>query len=124
MIGGLSGALLDRTIPIHMERAPKGNHRKSTKLKAIARAAAPLREKLEAYAIQMSQALTELYDKAPDEGYWPHIRDREAELWEPFLLHARLASAAEEARLFLVRAREAAEAEPRPGPKPIERPIP
>jgi len=84
-IGGLSGPLLDRAIVIHMERAPrKGNHRKSTKLKAVTQAAAPLREKLEAYSLQVADVLAELYDSAPDEGCWPGIRDREAELWEPY----------------------------------------
>src|ERR1700747_1014276 len=48
----------------------------------------------------MSDRLTDLYDEAPDEGYWPHIQDREAELWEPLLMHARLAGAAEEVRLL------------------------
>ena len=100
-IGGLSGPLLDRAIVIHMERAPrKGNHRKSTKLKAVTQAAAPLREKLEAYSLQVADVLAELYDSAPDEGCWPGIRDREAELWEPLLFHARLAGPNTEARLL------------------------
>jgi Protein of unknown function (DUF3631) len=101
VIGGLSGALLDRCITLHMERAPrKGNHRKSTKLKAVTRAAATLREKLEAYSLQVTAALIELYDGAPDQGYWPDIRDREAEIWEPLLFHARVAGPEMEARLL------------------------
>jgi hypothetical protein len=103
VIGGLSGALLDRSITIHMERAPrKGNHRKSTKLKAVTRTAGPLRKKLEAYSLQVADALVEVYDSAPEQGYWPDIRDREAEIWEPLLLHARLAGREAEARLLEV----------------------
>ena len=43
-----------------------------------------------------------LYDKEPDEGYWPEIVDREAELWGPLLTHARLAGKEPEARLLQV----------------------
>src|SRR5206468_2976544 len=71
-----------------------------TKLKAVTQAAAPLREKLEAYSLQVADVLAELYDSAPDEGCWPGIRDREAELWEPLLFHARLAGPNTEARLL------------------------
>jgi hypothetical protein len=101
VIGGLSGALLDRSITIHMERAPrKGHQRKSTKLKAVSHAAAPLREKLEAYSLQVADQLIALYDAAPDQGNWPDIRDREAEIWEPLLFHARIAGQAMEAQLL------------------------
>ncbi|PYV66758.1 MAG: hypothetical protein DMG96_41420 [Acidobacteria bacterium] len=59
-------------------------------------------EKLEAYTIQGSPALTHLYNTEPDAGYWPAITDREAELWSPLLYHARLAGGDLERRLLAV----------------------
>src|ERR1700751_5080200 len=61
-IGGLSGALLDRCIVIHMERAPKGGKRKSTRIRAIAHDSKMLVEKLDAYALQFRDELQRLYD--------------------------------------------------------------
>ena len=89
LIGGLTGPLLDRSIPIHLERAPHGHKRKSTRVRPLKRAAAPLVEQLKAYALQAKDELTGLYDEEPDEGYWPWLEDREAEIFGPLLYHAR-----------------------------------
>ena len=97
-IGGLRGALLDRCIVLLMVKRPAGIRLKPVKEKALRRAAEELRERLEAYALQMREPLAAAYDAAPDEGYWPALADREAELWEPLLLHARLAGPELEAR--------------------------
>lgn len=102
VIGGLSGALLDRCLIIHMQRAPRGSKRKSTRIRAVARDSKPLIEKLEVYAVKYRDELKKLYDAEPDQGYWPGIIDREAELWGPLLTHARLIGVAAEARLLKV----------------------
>ena len=99
-IGGLSGALLDRCLVIHMEKAPRGSVRKSTRQKVMHRDASGLITQLEAYAIQFSDALQRLYEAEPDCGYWPSITDREAELWGPLLIHARLAGIEAENKLL------------------------
>jgi len=57
---------------------------------------------LEAYALQSSDALRRLCEAEPDCGYWPTITDREAELWGPLLIHARLAGSDAEAKLLAV----------------------
>ena len=98
-IGGLTGALLDRCLVIHIEKAPKGSVRKSTRHRALHRDVRDLVVQLEAYALQSSDALRRLYDAEPDCGYWPSITDREAELWGPLLIHARLAGPDAEAKL-------------------------
>ena len=101
-IGGLTGALLDRCLVIHMEKAPKGSVRKSTRHRALHRDRQELVVQLEAYALQSSDALRRLYEAEPDCGYWPSITDREAELWGPLLIHARLAGPDCEAKLIAV----------------------
>ena len=101
-IGGLTGALLDRCLVIHMEKAPKGSVRKSTRHRALHRDARHLVALLEAYAVQASDTLRRLYEAEPDCGYWPSITDREAELWGPLLIHARLAGPDSEAKLIAV----------------------
>ena len=101
-IGGLTGALLSRCLVIHMSRAPKDFPRKSTRLRALERDAKPLRRLLEAYGLKAKITLTELYEAEPDAGYWPMITDREAELWGPLLIHARVAGPDIEARLLEV----------------------
>ena len=53
--------------------------------------AAPLKEKLEAYALQNHERLQRSYEDQPDEGYWPQISGREEEVLGPLLIHARLA---------------------------------
>lgn len=101
-IGGLTGALLNRCLVIHMEKAPKGSVRKSTRHRALHRDTRHLVAQLEAYALQASDALCRLYEAEPDCGYWPSITDREAELWGPLLIHARLAGPDAEAKLLAV----------------------
>jgi hypothetical protein len=101
-IGGLTGALLSRCIVVHMTRAPKDFPRKSMRLRALERDAQPLRHLLEAYALQARPTLIQLYEAEPDAGYWPMITDREAELWGPLLIHARVAGPEIEARFLRV----------------------
>lgn len=85
-----------------MEKAPKGCVRKSTRHRALHRDRRDLLVQLEAYALQSSDALHRLYEAEPDGGYWPSITDREAELWGPLLIHARLAGPDAEAKLLAV----------------------
>lgn len=101
-IGGLTGALLDRCLVIHIEKAPKDSIRKSTRQRALNRDVRHLVMQLEAYALQFSDSLLRLYEAEPDSGYWPSIADREAELWGPLLIHARLAGPDSEAKLLAV----------------------
>jgi hypothetical protein len=101
-IGGLTGALLDRCLVIHMEKAPRGSVRKSTRHRALRRDAKHLLTQLEAYAVQAEQALRQLYEAEPDCGYWPSISDRESELWGPLMSHARLAGPEAETKLLAV----------------------
>jgi hypothetical protein len=101
-IGGLTGALLDRCLVIHIEKAPKASVRRSTRHRALFRDGRHLVEPLEAYALQSSESLLRLYEAEPDCGYWPTITDREAELWGPLLIHARLAGPESEAKLLAV----------------------
>jgi hypothetical protein len=101
-IGGLDGALLDRCIVVHMEKAPKSHVRKSSRDRALRRDSQPLVKQLEAYAIQAKDALRQLYEAEPDCGYWPSISDREAELWGPLLIHAKCIGPQAEARLLAV----------------------
>ena len=102
VIGGVTGTLLSRSIVIHMERAPRNSVRKSTRLRSLERDAKLLRETLESYSLQIRAALIERYEAEPDEGYWPQITDREAEIWGPLLMHARLASPELEVELLHV----------------------
>jgi hypothetical protein len=104
-IGGFKDALLDRTIVIHLEKAPPNHVRKSTRQRHLRRDSAQLREWIEAYAEQSREPLSELYANEPDAGYWLELRDREAELWGPLLLHSRLIGPEWEARLLAVAVR-------------------
>jgi hypothetical protein len=104
-IGGLTGPLLSRCIVIHMEKAPVGQVRRSSRQHQLRRDSEPLREIIEAYAEQSPTVLTKLYDEEPDAGYWPQLQDREAELWGPLLTHARLIGPDCEARLLEVASR-------------------
>jgi hypothetical protein len=97
-IGGLRGALLDRCVVIVMARRPEGTRLKPVKEKSLRRDAEPIRERMEAYALQAHEALAAAYESEPDGGYWPALADREAELWEPLLHHARLAGIETETR--------------------------
>jgi hypothetical protein len=101
-IGGVTGALLSRCIVIHMEKAPAGHVRKSSRQHQLRRDSARFRELLEAYGEQTRDALLRCYEQEPDEGYWPQLRDRESELWGPLLTHARLIGPELESRLFNV----------------------
>ena len=103
-VGGLNGTLLSRCLVLHMDRAPRNHKRKSTRTRAISRLATSLVERLEAYATQNTKELCELYNQEPDEGYWPEISDREAELWGPLLIHARLIGKDAEQELLRVAA--------------------
>jgi hypothetical protein len=94
-IGGFKGTLLDRGIVIHLEKAPG---LPQTRQKVLAREAAPLKEKLEAYALQFRAKLERLYDDEPDITYWPAFSGRESEVWGPLLSHARLANTGIERR--------------------------
>ena len=100
VIGGLTGTLLERSIVLHMGKKPQGVQLKRCREKILDRDAKPLREQIEAYALQARAELTRLYDFEPDEGYWPAISDREAEIWGPLLIHARVAGPEVEARLL------------------------
>ena len=95
-IGGISGALLDRCIVLHMERMPAGTKLRSSRIRPLKRDTGSLTLRLRAYAIQYRDSVQALYDNEPDEGYWPDVTDREAELWGPLLIHARVAHAEEQ----------------------------
>jgi len=81
-------------------KGSRGHRRKSTRIRALKRDSAPLVLALEGYAVQATSALTKLYDDEPDEGYWPQVEDREAELYGPFLIHTKLIGPEAEARLL------------------------
>jgi len=85
---------------VHMEKAPSVHVRKSTRQRQLQRHSAPLREAVEAYAEQSRESLAVLYENEPDQGYWTQLRDREAELWGPLLMHARFIGPELEARLL------------------------
>ena len=102
-IGGVTGALLDRCIVLHMERLPAGKKLRSSRLRVLKRDTVPLIENLKAYAVQSRNRLEALYNSEPDEGYW-ELKDREDELWGPLMIHARtIGKAAEEKLLAVVR---------------------
>lgn len=105
LIGGLTGALLDRCLVLHMERAPKNHIRKPARIRAVRNAAAELVPRLEAYAEQNADGLRQLYEDEPDAGYWSEITDREHELWGPLLLHAKLMGNETEKKLLRIAAR-------------------
>jgi hypothetical protein len=86
-IGDFDGTLLSRGISIHLTKKyglPQSFYR------VVKREAAPLRQQLEAYAVQKAKPLEELYEQQPDETYWPWLTARESELFMPLLMHARL----------------------------------
>src|SRR5262249_46839112 len=90
VIGGLKGALLDRCIVIHLEKVPSGIILASTRENILEKDAKELLRQLAAYREQKKDILVALYEAEPDEGYWPSLQGREAELWAPLLLHARI----------------------------------
>ena len=97
-IGGFRGTLLDRGIVMHLEKARLRKARR----KVLLRYATPLKEALEAYALQYRTELEQLYENEPDDGYWSAISGREEEVWGPLLTHARLAGSEIEARALPV----------------------
>ena len=86
-IGSFRGTLLDRGIVIHLEKA---HGLRQMRRNVLMREAVPLREKLEAYALQNRARLEDLYHSEPDDGYWSQISGREEEVWGPLLLQARV----------------------------------
>ena len=98
-IGGFKGTLLDRGIVIHLEKA---RGLPQTRRKVLKKEAAPLKEALEAYALQYRTQLEHLYENEPDETYWPQLSGRESEIWGPLLTHARLAGPQIEKRALAV----------------------
>ncbi|MGA3317166.1 MAG: DUF3854 domain-containing protein [Candidatus Korobacteraceae bacterium] len=98
-IGGFKGTLLDRGIVIHLEKA---RGLPQTRRKVLKKEAAPLKEALDAYALQYRAALENLYENEPDETYWPQLSGRESEIWGPLLTHARLAGPQVEMRALTV----------------------
>jgi hypothetical protein len=98
-IGSFRGTLLDRGIVIHLEKAHwLRQKRRNVLLKEVA----PIKESVEAYALQFRAPLEGLYQNEPDDGYWPKLSGREAEIWSPLLCHARLAGPEVEARALKV----------------------
>jgi hypothetical protein len=87
-IGGFSGTLLDRGIVVHLEKEPGLSQ---TRRRILKREASPLKEALEAYALQCREKLARLYEEEPDMTYWPELSGRESEIWGPLLTHSRLA---------------------------------
>jgi hypothetical protein len=104
LIGSLNGALLDRCIVIHMEKAPRGYKRKPVRTRVLNRDSRPLADMIKSYGLQAMGPLGELYANEPDEGYWEWLQDRESELYGPLLLHAKsIGSDAEQKLVDVVR---------------------
>lgn len=97
-IRGLKGALLDRCIVIHMERLPEGQTLLPAGIDDLEPVAVALRERLEAFALQIILQLEDLRRNRPLGGYWSEFRNREAELWHPLLTIARVCGPDVEAR--------------------------
>jgi hypothetical protein len=91
-IGKLEGALLDRCIVICLEKAPRDANITRAYSRLVKALAEPIREKLESYALKAADPLKSLLEHSPDQGYWPQIYGREAELFEPLLMHAKMIS--------------------------------
>lgn len=89
-IHGLRGALLDRCVILHMERLPEGEALLPAAADDLEPVAVPLREHLEAFALQVIPRLEELRRGRRPGGYWPEFRNREAEFWHPLLTIARV----------------------------------
>ena len=84
-LNGLTGALLDRSIVLHLEKAPTNVTLLPASTDDAGPEAALLREKLEAFAIKARERLEALRRERPLGGYWPEFRNREAEIWHPCL---------------------------------------
>ena len=86
-IGNFKGTMLSRGIVIHLTRSY--NLLQSFSY-FVQEQATPLRELLEAYAIQKRAALVEIYKQQRDQNSWPFLAAREYEIFMPLLLHAKL----------------------------------
>jgi hypothetical protein len=98
-IGSFRGTLLDRGIVIHLEKARGLRQRRRSVLQ---RQTKPLKDSLEAYALQFRAELERIYQSEPDEGFWAKLSGREEEVWGPLLCHARLAGPEMESRAVKV----------------------
>jgi len=94
-IGGLTGALMDRHINIHMEPTDKKLEHSWEPL--ISRDSAPLLKELRAFKHQYTAKLDEEFRVMPRDSYWvkgedkqPIFRGREFELFMPLLSVMRL----------------------------------
>jgi hypothetical protein len=100
-IRGLTGALLDRCILLHMESAPADSTLLSSAAEDIEPFAALLKQRLEAFSLQTAPVFEGLRRNRPAGGYWPEFRNREAELWHPLLNIARICGPEVEERALL-----------------------
>jgi hypothetical protein len=117
-VNGLTGALLDRCIVLHMEKAPATVTLLPASTDDVTPVALPLREKLEAFALQARGRLGTLVRERPPGGYWPEFRNREAEIWHPLLTIARacgpdVEKRALEAARILAKAKQSIQADER-----------
>jgi hypothetical protein len=117
-VNGLTGALLDRCIVLHLEKAPTNVTLLSASTDDVGPVALLLREKLEAFALQVRERLEQLACQRPPGGYWPEFRNREAEIWHPMLTIARacgpeIEKRALEAARFLTKAKQSIQADER-----------
>ena len=88
-VGGLRGALLSRCVVLHMERLPAGMEMESAESEDIASIAAQLKEKMETFALQATEAIRAVQSARPKGGHWPQFTTRERQLWTPLLTIAR-----------------------------------
>ena len=118
-VNGLTGALLDRCIVLHMEKAPATVTLLPASTDDVAPVAVSLRERLQAFALQGRERLGTLVRERPLGGYWPEFRNREAEIWHPLLTIARACGPeverrALEAARILAKAKQSIQADERP----------
>ena len=97
-IGSLPDTVADRSIPIRLKRKAPAEHVERKRERRVRAEAAPLRERLAAWAGETEETLSALELAPLDE-----LPDRAADIWEPLLGIARLAGEA-----WLGRARRAA----------------
>ena len=117
-VNGLTGALLDRCIVLHLEKAPTNVTLLPASADDVGPVAVLLREKLEAFALQVRERLETLAYQRPPGGYWPEFRNREAEIWHPLLTIARacgpeIEKRALEAARILTKAKQSIQADER-----------
>jgi Domain of unknown function (DUF3854)/Protein of unknown function (DUF3631) len=117
-INGLTGALLDRCIVLHLEKAPANVTLLPASADDVGPIAVILQEKLEAFALQVREELQTLAHQRPPGGYWPEFRNREAEIWHPLLTIAKacgqeIEKRALEAARVLTKAKQSIQADER-----------